>query len=690
MRKLTTLALVALIAAPAAVAGPADPPDVREAVLAALPADVPNPLALAALIAPTVSEQASVAPAGASVGDEFGISMEYDGTRLIVGARRADNGRGRAYVYGRDLAGNWTVEFELAPSDGQPAAGSDPGALFGQSVDIEGDFAIVGAVLHDVGSANNGKAYFFDLSTCVSPCTETAALSPSPTSQRFGQDVAISGNRLVVTEYWAGPDRRGAAYVYDITSTGLTLSKTLKGLGGAGEKFGWSVDMEGQFIAVGAPRIGEGVYPDGDGSLYYYNLAQCPYGPNAWCAIMAWEQVHDPAYDDHLGSAVAMRGSRVVVGAQGAGGTGQAFVFQKMGNTLPLLASLSPSDGAPGDRFGREGVAIVGDRVVVGAFLHSDGGTNSGAAYAYDLATCGASCTEEAKLQAAGAPAGNELGYQVAIDAANNVALVSALQRPGVPSGTAGSTGRVYEFSLVFVQDADGDGVDDDADNCPAVANPDQADADGDGTGDACDPDDDNDGVDDGADACAATVIPESVPTRGLRPNRFALVDGDYQFDTVVRGRGNGPGRSYTTADTRGCSCEQIIDELDLGNGHEKHGCSIGVMDRWVESAGPEAAAPSSALALTDALALHGVAPNPSWGGARITFSVSESAAVRLEIVDLLGRTVRTLADGTFQAGHHVATLEAGSLATGVYVLRMEATGPDGPFLRTERFTILR
>ncbi len=41
-------------------------------------------------------------------------------------------------------------------------------------------------------------------------------------------------------------------------------------------------------------------------------------------------------------------------------------------------------------------------------------------------------------------------------------------------------------FVCVPQADRDGDGIRDDADNCPDVANPDQADADGDGTGDAC------------------------------------------------------------------------------------------------------------------------------------------------------------------------------------------------------------
>jgi hypothetical protein len=63
-------------------------------------------------------------------------------------------------------------------------------------------------------------------------------------------------------------------------------------------------------------------------------------------------------------------------------------------------------------------------------------------------------------------------------------------------------------LSTSFTSDADGDGIPDPCDNCPALASPDATDTDGDGIGDACDacPNDYENDVD--ADGLCASVDP--------------------------------------------------------------------------------------------------------------------------------------------------------------------------------------
>lgn len=138
------------------------------------------------------------------------------------------------------------------------------------------------------------------------------------------------------------------------------------------------------------------------------------------------------------------------------------------------------------------------------------------------------------------------------------------------------------ECPLDFDNDADADGVCGNEDNCPAIANSDQSDLDEDGFGDVCDDctDVDADGVCIEDDLCAGTMLPEGVPTVKLGTWRWADIDGDGVFDTT-ESKGKGPKRSYNIENTGGCSCEQIIVALDLGQGHTKFGCSISAMDDW-------------------------------------------------------------------------------------------------------------
>ena len=64
----------------------------------------------------------------------------------------------------------------------------------------------------------------------------------------------------------------------------------------------------------------------------------------------------------------------------------------------------------------------------------------------------------------------------------------------------------LMNISATVLSDSDSDGrADDTEDNCPSVANPDQANADGGLHGDACDADDDNDGVPDAVEAQRGT-----------------------------------------------------------------------------------------------------------------------------------------------------------------------------------------
>ena len=99
--------------------------------------------------------------------------------------------------------------------------------------------------------------------------------------------------------------------------------------------------------------------------------------------------------------------------------------------------------------------------------------------------------------------------------------------------------------------------------------------------------DSDGDGVLDGADLCAGTTLPEAAPTVRLLPFRYALTDGDTVFDTRVPSFWPFSVPTFTTADTGGCSCEQIAERLHLGSFQRRFGCGLFVMRFWVSHAVP-------------------------------------------------------------------------------------------------------
>lgn len=67
--------------------------------------------------------------------------------------------------------------------------------------------------------------------------------------------------------------------------------------------------------------------------------------------------------------------------------------------------------------------------------------------------------------------------------------------------------------------------------------------------------------------------------------------------------------------------------------------------------------------------------PNPFRGTAEIVFALASEAQVTLEVYNVAGRKITTLADRTYTAGTHSVYWEAGDAPSGVYFCRMTADG---------------
>ncbi len=78
--------------------------------------------------------------------------------------------------------------------------------------------------------------------------------------------------------------------------------------------------------------------------------------------------------------------------------------------------------------------------------------------------------------------------------------------------------------------------------------------------------------------------------------------------------------------------------------------------------------------------------PNPFNPATMINFTIPEAATVKLEIYNILGQLVSTLADDEFQAGPHSIVWKATGASSGVYIYRISA----GDFTDMKKMTLIR
>lgn len=154
--------------------------------------------------------------------------------------------------------------------------------------------------------------------------------------------------------------------------------------------------------------------------------------------------------------------------------------------------------------------------------------------------------------------------------------------------------------------DSDGDGFNDVVDNCPTIANTDQANLDGDAQGDVCDADDDNDGVNDGNDNC-----PRAANANQANRDGDALgdvcddSDNDGAFDSTDNcPTAYNPDQVDQDADGRGNVCDNCMnvanaDQADTDNDGTGNACDQTPNVALPSNDGSAVVNPSSAQTVT-------------------------------------------------------------------------------------------
>ncbi|MDP8239591.1 MAG: T9SS type A sorting domain-containing protein [Candidatus Hatepunaea meridiana] len=325
------------------------------------------------------TQQAKLTANDAAVEDLFGYSVSISGDYAVVGAGRNDddgNGSGSAYIFVRD-GDDWTEQAKLTADD---AAADD---YFGDFVSIDGDYAVVGAYNNDDDGWSSGSAYIFVRD--AEDWTQQVKLTANDAAEYdyFGYSVSIDDDYAVIGARGNDDDGEDSGSAYIFVRDGddwREQAKLTADDAAARDYFGFSVSISGDYSVVGA--YGNNDDGEDSGSAYIF-----VHDGDNWTE-QAKLTANDAAADDYFGHSVSIDGDYAVVGADRNDNdddnvvSGSAYIFVRDGDDWTQQAKLTANDAADWDFFGRS-VSISGDYTVVGADRNDDDGEDSGSAYIF-------------------------------------------------------------------------------------------------------------------------------------------------------------------------------------------------------------------------------------------------------------------------------------------------------------------
>jgi hypothetical protein len=293
--------------------------------------------------------------------DLFGYAVAVSGNVIAVGAHGTsapEYKTGAVHVYRYDAdSGEWHHEAILTASDG------DYGDIFGFSVAVDQNVILIGARDDEVnGESLAGSAYVFryDGTEWVE---EAKLVDPEPEYyDLFGQTVAIDGDMALIG---ASGDNWliGAAFVYRYDGSQWDFEEKLIAPDpGDQDWFGYSVALADDTAVAGAPQA------DGqNGAAYVFRRQDRQWSFDA--RLSAAEPV-GPAPVFGISSSIGADGTVILIGAplDDAMGSeaGAAHVFRRTDRGWTETAKLTASDGGPFDQFASS-VSIDGDVGMINA-----------------------------------------------------------------------------------------------------------------------------------------------------------------------------------------------------------------------------------------------------------------------------------------------------------------------------------
>ena len=386
------------------------------------------------------------ADATAAEADQFGRSVAVDGNTVVIGVWGNDsfgadteNGDGAIEVWTRS-GSVWSLQQRIEPGD---LAQHD---AFGWSVAISGDTLVVGSPQADASGADSGAVYVYTRSASVWTQQQKIAGSTTDGGDNFGYSVDVEGNTLIVG---AKSDEvatavPGSAFVFTRSGSVWTQQGRLTATGGQeADAFGSAVRLSGDYAVVGA-EYADTLTGEDAGAAYVFKRTAGVWSQQAVLTSNL------PDVGARFAHAVAIDGGTIVVSDHlRASAAGRAVVFTGADATWTVQQTLSASDGLPQDYFSH-GIAIVGDTLLIGAY-QADLDTNVDRGAAYRFTRSGSMWTQIDKYLASDASTtgGTEyFGFDVSL--APGVAAVGAPQDEVVVAGpvTRQDAGAVYMYHL--------------------------------------------------------------------------------------------------------------------------------------------------------------------------------------------------------------------------------------------------